>query len=70
MNEFIFTVKTNKNEIAVNDYLKSVGVSKEIIKKVKFGGVFLNGKTLLNITSFAKNGDEIKIVLPIKQPNR
>lgn len=63
MNEFTFKVDKKSNGYLAQDFLLKVGVSKEIIKKIKVGGVFLNGKALSFIKTPVKYKDEIKIVL-------
>ena len=37
------------NSIKQLDFLSRKGVSDEILKKVKFGGVFINGEVLKNV---------------------
>lgn len=69
MNEFVFTVDKNSNGILAQDFLLKNGVSKEIIKKVKFGGVFLNGKTLSTLKTPIRFGDVVKMVLPTESVN-
>lgn len=69
MKEFIFVVHQQFNNIKTIDFLKSQGVSDEIIKKVKFGGVFVNGVLLKNVNDVVNSGDEVKIVLPPDNPN-
>ena len=44
-------------------------MSDEIIKKVKFGGVFINGVVLKNANEKLSLGDEVKMVLPLDTPN-
>lgn len=68
MREFTFS-QNNDSALSIKDFLKSKGVSKEIIKKIKFGGVFLNGKALSTFNDVLNKGDEIKIVLPKDEPN-
>ncbi len=63
MNEFVFKVDKKSNGYLAQDFLLKMGVSKEIIKKIKVGGVFLNGKMLSFIKTPVKYKDEIKIVL-------
>ena len=69
MREFNFIVEKIFIGVTVQDFLKKQGVSKEIIKKVKFGGVFLNGKTLSNLKGLVNYKDQVKIVLPKEEKN-
>lgn len=68
MSEFVFSVDKNLNGYTAHDFLEKNGVSKEIIKKVKFGGVFLNGETLSNLKTKVYEFDQVKILLT-EQPN-
>ena len=49
MKEFVFIVDQQFNNIKAIDFLKKQGVSDRIIRKVKFGCVYANGKVLQNI---------------------
>ena len=69
MREFEFRVSLEFNNKKATDFLKLKGVSKEIIKKVKFGGVFVNGKVLQNINDRLRTGDTLKVVFPQDAPN-
>ena len=69
MQEFEFLVSSKFNNIKAVDFLKLQGVSNEIIKKIKFGGVFVNGKVLQNINDAILENDKIKVVLPEDEPN-
>ena len=70
MQEFEFRVSDELNNITAMDFIKKQGVSDEIIKKVKFGGVFINGNVLQNVASTKVNAnDVVKIVLPLDIPN-
>ena len=69
MKELFFVVDQQFNSIKAIDFIKSKGVSDEIIKKVKFGGVFINGVVLKNINQRLKGGEELKIVLPNDKPH-
>ena len=69
MKEFSFKVEEKFNNYKVIDFLKAQGVSKEIILKVKFGGVKLNQITLSNINEKVKTGDVITIILPPDKVN-
>ena len=69
MQEFEFLVSSKFNNRKAIDFLKLQGVSDEIIKKVKFGGVFVNGVVLKNVNNLVNLGDNVKIVLPLDEPN-
>ncbi len=63
MKEFEFIVNEKYCGYSLRDFLKSMGVSKEILVKLK-KGLFINQKPLLNINDEVKIGDKIKMVLP------
>lgn len=69
MKEFIFVVDKHFNSVKTLDFLSGKGVSDEILKKVKFGGIFINGKVIKNANERLGFGDEVKIVLPPDEPN-
>ena len=70
MQEFEFRVGEQFNNITAMDFIKKQGVSDEIIKKVKFGGVFVNGLVLQNVVSTKViANDVVKIFLPLDIPN-
>ena len=69
MNELVFNVTEKFNNAKACDFIKQQGVSDEILKKVKFGGVFVNGKQLNNVNNQVHLGDTVKVVLPIDTPN-
>jgi len=46
MKEFIFVVDQQFNNTKPLVFLSEKGVSDEILKKVKFGGIFINGEVL------------------------
>ena len=78
MDKFKFIVDEKFNNYSVNDYLTNNGFSLEIIKKIKFGMVFVNDIKLENINLTIKTNDVIEIHLkeigvnefikPIKRP--
>ena len=70
MKEFLFKVNEKFNGYKVVDFLKSQSVSKEIILKVKFGGIKLNQEVVSNINQKVKTGDSITITLPPDQINQ
>ena len=69
MQEFEFFVCSKFNNFKAVDFLKLQGISNEIIKKIKFGGVFVNGKVLQNVNDKLLLGDTVKVVLPEDEPN-
>jgi 23S rRNA pseudouridine1911/1915/1917 synthase len=69
MKEFVFIVDEQFNSLKPLNFLSAKGVSGEIIKKVKFGGVFINGLVLKNANERLSFGDEVKMVLPVDLPN-
>lgn len=69
MKEFIFVVDQQFKSVKPLIFLKEKGVSDEIIKKVKFGGVFINGEVLKDANESLSFGDQVKIVLPSDKPN-
>ena len=69
MSEFIFVVDQQFNNKKPLDFLSEMGVSDVILKKVKFGGIFINGNVLKNANERLCFGDELKIVLPPDEPN-
>ena len=69
MNKFTFKVKDSENLIKVVDFLKNNQISLEIIQKIKFGGVFINGKVVKNINDQVKTNDIVEIVLPTETTN-
>ena len=66
MKEFSFIVDKKQKIIC---FLRDKGVSVEIVQKVKYGGVFLNGIVVKNINDFANVGDEILMKLPKDKNN-
>lgn len=69
MKEVVFLVNEKLNNLKTVDFLKRQGVSDEIIKKVKFGGVFINDVLLNNVNDRVCLGDVVKILLPLDKPN-
>ncbi|MBR2385059.1 MAG: RluA family pseudouridine synthase, partial [Clostridia bacterium] len=69
MKEFIFVVDRQFNNIKPLTFLSEMGVSDEIIKKVKFGSVFINGEVLKNANDSLSVGDKVKFILPPDKPN-
>ena len=69
MKEFIFVVEQQFNNVTPLIFLSEKGVSDEILKKIKFGGIFINGSVLKNANEKLVFGDEVKIVLPPDKQN-
>ena len=69
MQELSFKVEQQLNNIKAIDFLKKQGLSDEIIKKVKIGGVFVNGQVLKNINERLNHSDQVKVVLPTDKPH-
>jgi len=69
MREFVFKVDKKFNNYKCIDFLRSIGISNEIITKVKFGGVFVDGKKLSNINDRVNLGEKVKVALPQDTPN-
>lgn len=69
MKEFTFIVDEKFNNYKCIDFLKSINISTEIIGKVKFGGVFVDDKKLININDRVKLNETVKIILPKDSPN-
>ena len=69
MKEYLFTVEEKFNNFKAVDYLKAIGISQEIIVKIKFGYIYVNGQKLLNVNNPLKSGDRLKIVMPIGDIN-
>lgn len=54
-------------EMRISEYLKNrIGLSVTLIKKVKYGGVFLNGENV-HMRAMVQNGDKIEIHFPEEQ---
>ncbi len=69
MKEFSFKVNEKFNNYKVIDFLKAQGVSREIILKVKFGGIKLNQTIVSTANQTVKTGDLVDIVLPPDKTN-
>ena len=56
----------NNSQFVRQKYSKGIEdtVKSKILKKVKFGGVFINGEVLKNANERIGFGDKVKIVLP------
>ena len=69
MREHLFIVEQKFNNYKCKDFLKGIGVSKEILLKIKVGGIFINEALVTNVNQLVNSGDKVKIILPIDQPN-
>ncbi len=62
MKNYIFKVEEQFNNCSVLNFLKAIGLSQEIIKNVKFNGLFVNDIKITNINDLLSVGDQVKIV--------
>lgn len=62
MKNYIFNVEEQFNNCSVLNFLKAIGLSQEIIKNVKFNGLFVNDIKITNINDLLSVGDQVKIV--------
>lgn len=69
MNNFTFKVNNLQNGLKLINFLKDIGISLEIIQKVKYGGVLVNGSVSKNVNDTVKSGDIVEIVLPSDKVN-
>ena len=70
MNNYSYKVNKKFNNITVKDFLILKGLSQEIIKSVKIGGIFINGKLNQNINDKVYKKDKVEIVLPVGEVNK
>lgn len=61
--ENIKLISTNKKETNIKDFLLQNGLTATLIKRVKYGGVSINGATV-TMRAVVKPGDEVLIILP------
>ena len=61
--ENIKIVSTNETDTNIKEFLKQNGFTATLIKKVKYGGVFINGKNV-TMRGIVKHGDEVFVNLP------
>lgn len=67
MKEIKITVEDSLDGIKIVDYLKrALGLSVSLVKKVKFGGVFINGVNV-HMRAIVHTGDEVLVKLPEEQ---
>jgi len=63
MEKLKFTAEGDNLPQSIKDFLLSVGFSVTLIKSVKYGGIFLNGKNV-NVNAEVNTGDEVTVILP------
>ena len=69
MQELKRRVEDISGEVRILDYLRSnMGLSHTLIKRVKYGGVFLNG-TEVHMRATVKCGDEVTVILSKGEKN-
>ena len=61
--ENIKIISTNKKDTNIKEFLLQNGLTATLIKKVKYGGVSINGITV-TMRAVVKPGDEVLIILP------
>lgn len=61
--ENIKIISTNETDTNIKEFLKQNGFTATLIKKVKYGGVFVNGKNV-TMRGIVKHGDEVFVNLP------
>jgi 23S rRNA pseudouridine1911/1915/1917 synthase len=61
--ENIKIISKNEKDTNIKDFLLQNGLTATLIKKVKYGGVSINGATV-TMSAVVKPGDEVLIVLP------
>ena len=66
MQTMTYTAEGLGSEIKISEYLKRLGYSRALITKVKFGGVFLNGKNV-HMRAMVMNGDKVEVYFPDEQ---
>lgn len=67
MNKYSFKVNSNKS---VNEFLsQSINLSVNIINKIKYGCIFVNGKLNKNVNDMLFKNDTLEIVLPQDEVN-
>ncbi len=68
MKVYEFIVKNSEDNFLISKFLKARNFSTAIIKKVKFGGVFLNDKCV-NMRAIVHFNDKITVKLPPEEVN-
>ena len=69
MDKYHFTVTEKFNNYKAVDFLRSIGVSWEIIQKLKYGNIDLNGQVLPTVVTRVNCGDTLTLNLPKDTPN-
>ena len=69
MDRYNFTVGEKFNNYKAVDFLRAVKISKEIIQRLKFGGILVNGLLLNNVNTRLKCGDVVTLCLPEDEQN-
>ena len=70
MREYSIKVSSDFDNKSVEKLLKlKLNLSDNVIKKIKYNCVYLNGKAVTNINDNVSCGDELKILLPIDVVN-
>lgn len=69
MDKYHFTVTEKFNNYKAVDFLRAKGVSWEIIQKLKYGNIDLNGQVLPTVVTRANCGDTLTLNLPKDTPN-
>lgn len=63
MEDLRITVSNLDVPMTVKEYLRKIGISVTLTKKVKCGGIHLNGRAV-TVRAEIKNGDELKLIFP------
>ncbi len=64
MENLVLQVEEISGEIKISDYLKrNIGFSSSLVKKVKYGGVQINGQ-IVTMRATVKTGDTVNITFP------
>ena len=69
MDKFLFTVSEKLNNIKLVDFLTANGISNQIIQKIKFGNINVNGIKSTNVNDRLSCGDKVEINLPQDDKN-
>lgn len=63
MEVFTKTVLAPEKPITVKAFLLSCGFSSTLIKRIKYGGIFVNGESV-NVNKAVENGDTVRVLFP------
>ncbi len=69
MDNYNYKVDKKLNNYTIKDFLITKGLSQEIIKVVKIGGIKVNGVLNKNINDNVYKNDTVEIILPIGEIN-